>query len=153
MRLWVAIGFLVVGLLWLRATVMLARVLDGYSQHSADIAARTLATRQLIRFVARSVGLMVACQAQRAMVPLRSNSHPALIAATWFLDWVFGMTMVAVFVRLQDYLGAPLRKASQRQTKRMSARVRPAGSSERSSNRARAGGYFFPFFSFFFTIS
>jgi hypothetical protein len=133
-RIWVAIGFLVVGLLWLRATVMLARLLDGYSANSAAIADKALATRQLIRFVAWSVGLMVACQAERAMFPLTRNSHPALIAATLFLDWVFGMTMAAVFVRLQDYLGAPLRKASHRQTRRIlsgtsSGKVRPAGSS------------------------
>jgi hypothetical protein len=135
----VAIGLLIVVLLWLRATVMLARGLDGFSSYSAAIAEKALATRQLIRFTARGFGLIVACQAENVMVPITANSHPALIAATWFLDWVFSVALVALLVRFQGYLGAPLRQASQRQSKRriLSAAVCPAGSrniSERSAS-------------------
>jgi hypothetical protein len=129
----IGIGALVVGLLWLRATVMLYRMLDDFSSDSAAIAEKAQATRQLIRFTALGMGLIVACKAENAMVPITANSHPALIAATWFLDWLFLMTVVVILVRIQDYLGAPLRAASQRQTKRRilrstsSAAVRPAG--------------------------
>jgi hypothetical protein len=67
-NIWLAFGVLVVGLLWVRATVMLARTFDGFSSKSAAIAERAVATRQLIRFIARCLGLIVACQAEGAHV-------------------------------------------------------------------------------------
>jgi hypothetical protein len=136
----VAVAVLVVGGLWLRATVVLANTLDEFSSLSPPIAERARETRRLIGFAARSLVVMMICQVENAMVSVTVRSHPALIFVTWLLDWAFWMALANVFYRIQEFVGAPLRKATKRLSKRSihglqkrSSSVRPSRSAERHS--------------------
>jgi hypothetical protein len=130
---------IIVAVLWLRATVLMARALlkmgEGGAHDSSSVVLmeKAQATKRLIIVTARLLVLFVLCYVEIVLAALTVLSPAPLVFVTWTVEWIQYLCFVILIDRLGDYLGVPIRRAAGRVHRRTSAKV--AASVQRASSR------------------
>jgi hypothetical protein len=116
-----AVGILVVVLLWIRAAWRLTNTLADNSAGSTPLAEKARVTREFIHFFYRFLALELGCLSALAL--LDNLSPLPVIVSSSLLDAVNNTAVAALLLRFQVYLGTPLRRAGACSFRR--PRVRP----------------------------
>jgi hypothetical protein len=128
----IAVGTLIVMLLWVRAARRLANTLEDFSAVSAPIAEKARVTREFIQSIYRLLALCIGCLSVNALLDMNVMSPLPVIVSACLLEAVFWTAVAAVLLRFQDYLGMPFRRA---RACSMRSRVRPCPSTDRPTQK------------------
>jgi hypothetical protein len=123
-----AVGLLVVALLWIRAARMLANTLEDFSAGSAPLAEKARVTRDFIQFACRFLALAFGCLSVQALLDINGLSPLPVIVSDCLLEAVLMTGVSALLLRFQDYLGTPFRRTGACAKR---SRVRPRPSTDR----------------------
>jgi hypothetical protein len=117
-----AVGILVVVLLWIRAARRLTETLADNSAGSAPLGEKVRVTREFIHFFYRFLALELGCLSALALLDMNNLSPLPVIVSASLLNAGHNTAVAALLLRFQVYLGTPLRRAGACSFRRASVR-------------------------------